>query len=251
MNTLRIRTTLRDCWKSTLLLGAMLVCVNASASELTIPNSFMAGTAAVADDVNANFDAVATAVNDNDARITAMGGEVSTADTVTFQNADGTAAAGDVVGSGTLVRSASGVGVTIDATMLQVGGAYSVWWIIFNNPEACDPAGCTDADFSTAAVEASVVNATGRVADMNGNATFNAFLPTGLILTNSATGTRQPFGPSLQNVDTAEIHVVVRAHGPASGNTEQISTLNVDCLFDDGAGGQVCFNALATVFPLP
>ncbi|NVK89188.1 MAG: hypothetical protein HWE13_13720 [Gammaproteobacteria bacterium] len=42
------------------------------ASELTIPNEFQANTPARAAQVNANFSATANAVNDNDARITAM-----------------------------------------------------------------------------------------------------------------------------------------------------------------------------------
>lgn len=42
----------------------------ALASELAVPNTFTAGSRAVAADVNANFSAVQNAVNDNDARIT-------------------------------------------------------------------------------------------------------------------------------------------------------------------------------------
>lgn len=42
------------------------------AAECTIPNSFTAGTKAVAAQVNANFDAVKSAVDDNDNRITAL-----------------------------------------------------------------------------------------------------------------------------------------------------------------------------------
>ena len=43
------------------------------ASGVTIPNQFQAGSKAFATEVNANFDALATAVNDNNARITANG----------------------------------------------------------------------------------------------------------------------------------------------------------------------------------
>ena len=43
---------------------------SALAGNVTIPNKFVAGTSAVADDVNENFDAVATEVNDNNSRIT-------------------------------------------------------------------------------------------------------------------------------------------------------------------------------------
>ena len=42
------------------------------AGSVTIPNSFVANTTAVANEVNANFDAVKVAVDDNDSRITAL-----------------------------------------------------------------------------------------------------------------------------------------------------------------------------------
>lgn len=50
----------------------------AVAGSVTVPNTFVAGTKAVAADVNANFDAVETAVNDNDARITANTAAIAT-----------------------------------------------------------------------------------------------------------------------------------------------------------------------------
>lgn len=51
-----------------LALGVLLI-RSASAGDLTVPNTFTAGTPAVASEVNANFDAVETEVDDNDARI--------------------------------------------------------------------------------------------------------------------------------------------------------------------------------------
>lgn len=177
--------------------------------------------------------------------------QTSKTDVFTFMNADGSDAAGDVVGEATLHRSHDGVRLTIETTNLGPGAAYSIWWVIFNNPGACDD-GCSDADFGTPEVEASVLNATGRTADGDGNVTFTAFLPTGQILTNPASGAlRHAFGPGLQDARGAEIHAVVRCHGPTTGNPEQISTLFADCLADDGMGGEVCFDAQAMVFPLP
>ncbi len=44
----------------------------AAAGTLTIPNTFSANTTAVAAEVNANFDAAKTAVDDNDSRIVAL-----------------------------------------------------------------------------------------------------------------------------------------------------------------------------------
>ena len=227
-----------------IVLGANLFSYSASAQNLTIPNTFAAGTPAVADEVNANFDAVATAVND-------LGGQTSTADVVTFFLEDEiTPAAGDVVGTAELTRTAAGVHLTANSTLLDAGAAYTLWWIIFNNPAACDPAGCSGADFGTAAVEASIMHATGRVADATGNATFNAFLPVGFMHTEPVSGNgRQLLGPGLQNATGAEIHVVIRCHGLWSGNIEQISTFAGDCL--NAASPSGCYDAQAIVFPLP
>lgn len=50
--------------------AALLISSNAWAGTLTVPNTFTAGTPAVAAQVNANFTAAKTAVDDNDARIT-------------------------------------------------------------------------------------------------------------------------------------------------------------------------------------
>jgi len=48
------------------------------AADVTIPNSFTAGSPAVAADVNANFSAVETAVDDNNSRVTTNAGNIST-----------------------------------------------------------------------------------------------------------------------------------------------------------------------------
>jgi hypothetical protein len=170
----------------------------------------------------------------------------------TFMLPDGTSAADDTVGWARLHRSGNGARLSLKTTRLGPGSAYSVWWVIFNNPEACGDDGCDGGDFPNPEVEASVMNATGRVADENGNALFAAFLPAGLMHTNPDRGNvRQVFGPGLQNVAGAEIHIVVKCHGEASGNPEQLSTVDADCVADDGMGGAVCFDAQAAVFPLP
>ncbi len=49
----------------------------ASGSDITIPNTFQSGTPAVAAEVNANFTAVESAVDDNDSRIAALESAVS------------------------------------------------------------------------------------------------------------------------------------------------------------------------------
>ena len=52
------------------LLVLLAVPLVVAAGTVTVPNTFVNGTPADADEVNANFDAVETAVNDNDSRIT-------------------------------------------------------------------------------------------------------------------------------------------------------------------------------------
>ena len=53
-------------------LSLSMVAAQVSASSVTIPTSFTAGTAAVAAEVNGNFDAVKSAVDDNDSRLNAL-----------------------------------------------------------------------------------------------------------------------------------------------------------------------------------
>ncbi len=53
-----------------LLVIVVLIPLAVAAGTVTVPNPFVNGTAADANEVNANFDAVETAVNDNDSRIT-------------------------------------------------------------------------------------------------------------------------------------------------------------------------------------
>ena len=150
--------------------------------------------------------------------------QTSKADMISL--ADGTT----VVGKARLHRSDAGAKVTIKSTGLVAGDAYTVWWLIFNEDPNDD----------------SVMNATGRIADSEGNATFNAFLPVGFMHTEPASGNlRQLFGPGLQDVRNAEIGAVVRSHGPSTGSIEQISTLLGDCDVN------VCVDAQIVFFPVP
>lgn len=75
MNTgMNYKTTVFGLTAGIMMFGSSMV----YASPVTIPNTFTSGTPAVAADVNANFDAVAAGVNDNDSRITTNNGSIST-----------------------------------------------------------------------------------------------------------------------------------------------------------------------------
>jgi hypothetical protein len=66
-----------DMNKTTLiLLAASLAGTQAMAGSVTIPNTFTEGTTASASEVNANFDAVKSAVDENDTRITTNANDI-------------------------------------------------------------------------------------------------------------------------------------------------------------------------------
>lgn len=79
------------------LTGGALIAISATlvAAPLTTPNSFTAGTAARASEINANFNAVATAVNDNNSRITTIESRVTTAGNIVL--GPSTATAGNIL----------------------------------------------------------------------------------------------------------------------------------------------------------
>lgn len=60
---------------------SIIVSTQTLAGDLTLPNSFQAGTPAVAADVNANFNAVEQEVDDNNDRINTNTGNISTHET--------------------------------------------------------------------------------------------------------------------------------------------------------------------------
>jgi len=68
-------------WLSGLAAGALLTTsIGLVAGPVSVPNSFTSGTPARAADVNANFSAVATAINDNSSRLSALEANANTPD---------------------------------------------------------------------------------------------------------------------------------------------------------------------------
>jgi hypothetical protein len=108
-----------------------------------------------------------------------------------------------------LVRTKHGVSMTIDTSGLEPG-AYTNWFVIFNHPENCGgvPCGEGDLDPSNAnGVGSSALFATGNVVDSSGLGGFGAHLSEG-----NTSGAL--FGPGLLDARAAEVHLVVRYHGP-------------------------------------
>lgn len=120
--------------------------------------------------------------------------------------------------------------ISVDTNSLPPG-AYSNWWVIFNNWENCAnplPVGgarCSEPDLFNPDVNPTALWASGGIVGPDGEAHFSACLNAGeapgLVI----------FGDGLQNVQGAEIHYILKNHGPVSSNDplllgEQLTTLS-------------------------
>ncbi|NIR32563.1 MAG: hypothetical protein GWN84_25320, partial [Gammaproteobacteria bacterium] len=81
-------------------------------------------------------------------------------------------------GAATLVRTRNEVWASLSSTDLDPAAAYTVWWVVFNNPAACfGPCGLDDLD--SPSVDAGVFYAAGFVTDMGGTANASFHLKAG------------------------------------------------------------------------
>ena len=145
----------------------------------------------------------------------------------------------------TVNRYENGLSMALHTTDLVPGDVYTVWWVIFNEPQNCSGGACGEDDiflfeneelvtneFGVAAMnmdglEASQISiqyATGRLTDADGNADFAASVGLGEV-------PGIVVGPGLVNPDSAEVHLVVRTHGPVVEDlfVEQITSFAGGC----------------------
>ncbi len=132
----------------------------------------------------------------------------------------------DEVGHATLHRNASGVTMNIKTGVSgelfdfdtplgvdwKVGDATTVWFVVFNDPGACED-GCGEdevlaAIFGNNFAKVGVHYGAGHVA---GSSRFNASARL-----NEGDMSGVLFGMGLMDAMAAEVHLVVRSHGPAS-----------------------------------
>lgn len=143
-----------------------------------------------------------------------------------------------VGGAATLIRTNNGVRARIATSGLDQNAAYTVWWIVWNNPSLCS-APCGPDDLGIAGN--SVFYAAGFVTGSDGTANVTADaeageLPAGIDVL--IPGGLQP-GRGLR----AEIHMVVRSHGPITPGSvaTQIGSFDAACA--------VCSDQQAVAFP--
>jgi hypothetical protein len=136
-----------------------------------------------------------------------------------------------------LTRDKDSVFASLTTKGLNPGWVYTAWFGIFNNPDQCATRPCSGADFANPAVMGSRLNFGGRLIGADGTATYSAYLAIG--------DTTSAFdGPGLLDPKHAEIHLVVRSHGPAlmgAAFTDQLG------LFNGGCPPNTCVNVQASV----
>ena len=116
------------------------------------------------------------------------------------------------VGDSTLIRTERGVTAVVKTTGL-LRGPHTMWWVVWNNPRACGADGCNEADLNPQ-TGVDIGYAAGAVVGSSGRATFTAHLPEGRTLGGFPTEFGITTGSGLVDAADAEIHLVVRSHGP-------------------------------------
>ncbi len=142
----------------------------------------------------------------------------------------------EVDGATTLIRDYRNkvIRANVTTNALEPDFAYSIWWVVFNNPEYCaTPYACASSDFEINGgdprIKVSVFYGGGMLADGGGSTNTVMTLVPGKTK-------RELFAQSrnwgLRNIRKAEIHVVLRSHGLAGiagPVSKQIGTGNEAC----------------------
>ncbi len=137
------------------------------------------------------------------------------------------------VGWSTLQRTADGLLATFAANEIQPSYAVTLWWIVFNDPENCSAPGCSEDDIFAGGDPTADLNAEGIAAAdiVAGYAAGTVASPDGYVLLSAGLdadeiGPEVIFGEGalLKDVAGAEIHLVVRSHGPAIEGLVDVQT---------------------------
>lgn len=142
---------------------------------------------------------------------------------------------GRVTGSSTLHRTKKGITFNYSSNELTPGYAYTLWVVIWNNPENCAvPNACIDSDFAIAdMVEVEVLYGAGHVIGNNGKGNFSGHLKVDddSESINDLFGLPEAGGLQSGKSFSSEVHFVLRSHGPAAPGLidEQISSYEGGC----------------------
>lgn len=137
-----------------------------------------------------------------------------------------------------LIRTPRGATATMSLAKMRPVHAITMWWIVFNNPEACSTTPCLPEELGNPDTGPSFFGAGGgRVSDEFGHVSIQAGIVAGAGLPDDPEEVF--FGEGLTAPLTAEVQLAVRDHGSADdlaaeGELEAaLSTLfGGDCPFD-------------------
>lgn len=168
-----------------------------------------------------------------------------------------------------LTRTEDEIWLRINAAGL-IPGAYTNWWVIFNNPEECASNPCDGpVDLPNPDVGGAVFFAAGGIVGDDGVAKFRAHLEEGVEAGGIPDEILVPNGGNgLTDAQGAEIHYILRYHGPAvEGNPDllmkQLNTSNGGCMIpnppnpfqppDPVVADRIfqCYDPYASVLPRP
>lgn len=136
------------------------------------------------------------------------------------------------VGRSHLVRTDRGALATFRTSDLPASEALTLWWVVFNDPSGCTGPCGEDEIFvdgdpqqglnwpGIAAADIVAGYADGTVSDAKGRAFMKAAVQTGGAVDEIIFGD----GPILKDSIGAEIHLVVRSHGPAIPGLVDVQT---------------------------
>jgi len=150
--------------------------------------------------------------------------------------------------SSSYVATEQGISATFDTTGLVPGHVVTMWWVVFNHPELCTNGEgglrCGEPDLiimgGDDAIEGTVLHAAGHIVGPDGAGHFGSYLPVG------ETSGVMIEGPGLTNPLGADVHLVLRDHGPVQDGLflDALTTYGGGCTeAPDGTGtlgGFVC-----------
>lgn len=145
---------------------------------------------------------------------------------------------GEAVGESKLVRNANGVSVRLSTGDLEPRSIATLWIVVFNEPGECSPPACGEEDLFEEGPVPDVMYMAGSVVDRNGTATFAGHRAEGDHSKSLWASLGMP-SPGLIDASTAEIHFVVRAHGPRIPGMigAMLHTFNGGCVLGDFPAG--------------
>jgi hypothetical protein len=168
--------------------------------------------------------------------------EPITANTTVHRFADGSIVEN---ASSQLVRFDNGVTMTLSTNDLVPGDVYTVWWVIFNEPQNCSDGACNIDDLFVLDADGQIVKDELGNRVMNPDALTNANVSiqhasgslsdNGTLNVSASLGLGEVpgiiFGPGLLDAHKAEVHLVIRTHGPKVDDVfdAQISTFGGGC----------------------